>query len=528
MKTSTRFLVLASISVLCGAAGAQHAPARPPGACFESTGGPNGDFDWVVQAGEIFFFDTTRTTVVGGPNGVPTAVQEVFNGVVEVRNLFVEEGGEIRVLGPRPMRILASGDVFVRGRIDVSGFRGRDVATLNTGNQIELGALGGPGAGRGGHGNPMTSGPSSRGGDGSGPLGLANAGGQGGETGYAPAALGKDARRPGGGAGGRFARDQGPGLVAQPGADGSPLSTGAESGQSPARGGVVRPGPFVDGDARNDFFGEAPLLGPGGTLLGRLQGELPRLWAGHGGGGGGNASPASVFPNPNWNFSSDEKGAGGGGGGGVLHVQALGRIVFGAEGEILSNGGRGATGENTYFLDHVGGSGGSGSGGHVVLESATHIDFTDGGLNLFAEPRDWLSARGGARVVGPTQFLNPGVAGFSNGGAGGPGVVQLHVPDPTLPVGTNPAQAQIIVPASVVALRNPLDALASPGAIALYLTCEPPPFPPPAHADTGARRAFRRIAREGDLDPLSEEDAGSALEVGRGLELERLHVPQHP
>lgn len=526
METRARFFVFAffSLSVLCGAPGAQETSARPPGACFESTGGPNGDFDWVVRTGEAFFFDTTSTFVVGGPNGAPTSVQHAVNGVIEVRNLVVEQGGEIRVMGPRPMRVLASGDVIVRGRINVSGFGAKDVATLNTGNTVELGGNGGPGGGRGGLGNPVTTGSSPRGGDGA-ALGLADAGGQGGETGFAPAALGKDARRPGAGAGGRFARDQGPGLEAQPGADGSPLGTGAVSGESPARGGAVRPGPFVDGDTRNDFFGERPLGGTGG---GRLRGELARLWGGHGGGGGGNASPASGFPNPNWNFSSDEKGGGGGGGGGVLHVQALGRIVFGAAGEILSNGGRGATGENTNFLDHIGGSGGSGSGGHIVLESATHIDFTDGGLNLFAQPRDWLSARGGPRVVGPTQFVNPGAVGFSNGGAGGPGVVQLHVPDPTLPVGTNPFQSQIIVPASVVALRNPLDAIASPGAIALYLTCEPAPFPLPAHADAGARRAFRRMARGGGLDPLSETGADGALDVRRGLDLERLHLPQRP
>lgn len=470
-------LLVCSCLSLAGSSSAQltsTATPLPPATCFEGTGGPGGDFDWVVRAGETFVFDTTFTVVLGGPGGAHTTVQNAVDGLVEVRNLVVEEGGVLRASGPNPLRILATGDVVVRGRVDVSGFNALPVSTLNTGHFMEIGARGGAGGGSGGNANVVTTGSSPRGGDGQGPFGLPGAGGQGGETGYAPAALGKDARRPGGGAGGRFAQDQGPGLVAQPGANGSPLGTGAESGTSPARGGEVRPGPFVDGEPRNDFFGEAPLLGAHGEFLGRLGGELPGLWAGHGGGGGGNASPASVFPAPNWNFGLDEKGGAGGGGGGVLHVQALGRIVFGLAGEIRANGGSGAPGENTYFLDHVGGSGGSGSGGHVVLESASEIDFTDGGANLGAQPRDWLSARGGPRITGHPSYVNPPARALSHGGAGGPGVLQLHVPDPTLLPGTDPDKTDIVVPFAVAAARAPLGALASPGAHALFLTCDPP------------------------------------------------------
>ena len=440
MQTS---LLLASLSALVSLVPAQGAPPLEANSCFDASGGPSGNFDWVIASGDTFILDTQRAFIVGGPNGVPITVQEVDDGVVRVRDLVIEPGGELRAQGPNPVRILASRNVFVRGRIDVSGFNGRDVLTVNTGNIPEVGGPGGPGAGRGGIGNPVVTGHSLRGGNGHGPLGAADRGGQGGETGVARASLGKDARRPGGGAGGRFARDQGPGLVAEFGANGSQQSRGAETSLMPSMGGHTRPGAFTDEDATNDFFGEAPILGPGGVLLGRQRGELSRLLAGYGGGAGGNASP--LFPNPNWTPASDEKGGGGGGGGGALHVQALGRIVFGATGEIRSNGGRGGLGENVLALDHIGGSGGSGSGGHVVLESATWIDFTDGGANLLAAPRDWLSARGGPRVVGtPT----PAAPGASNGGAGGPGVVQLHVPDPSLPPGPSPLQSQIIVPLS--------------------------------------------------------------------------------
>jgi hypothetical protein len=414
------------------------ASPRPQGHCFDGTGGPGGDFDWVVHTGEIFFFDTTATAVVGGPNGNPIAVQNTVGGVVDLRNLLVEAGGEIRVVGPNPMLVLATGEVVVRGKIDVSGFSAKDVATLNTGNIVELGGVGAGGGGSGGIANGNTTGHTLRGGTGQGPFGLAGAGAQGGESGWSNA--GKNARRPGGGGGGRFARDQGSGLSAGAGTDGHPRAVGAESDESPARGGEPNEGAFDDPKPGNDFWGKAPRLDGRGRFAGTVNGELKGLSAGYGGGGGGNAIRTSVFPNPNWNFSSDEKGGPGGGGAGGLHVQALGRIVFGAQGLIVANGGRGATGENTNFLDHIGGTGGSGSGGHVVLESASEIDFTDGGANAGAQPRDWITAVGQPRRAGPPEDVDTcaeaagccpfGCRIYSNGGAGGPGVVQLHVPDP--------------------------------------------------------------------------------------------------
>ncbi|HEX6883375.1 MAG TPA: hypothetical protein VF530_08335 [Planctomycetota bacterium] len=445
--------------------------------CFSSSGGPGGDFDWVVRTGEIFFFDTTATTVQGGPNGVPTISQLALGGRIEVRNLVIEPGGEIRVQGPNPMRIQASGDVIVRGLLDVSGFSARNVATLNTGNQIEQGGAGVAGGGRGGVGNPNTDRPSPRGGTGSGPFGASGGGAQGGEGGWAPGNLGKDARRPGGGGGARFAADRagevaatGFSLVASAGSDGHPSSTGAETGLQPARGGVPNAGVFADGKAENDFFGVGAIAGPGGRVLGLVRGELPDLWAGYGGGGGGNAMQS--FPNPSWNFGSDEKGGGGGGGGGALHVQALGRIVFGEQGQIRSNGANGGTGENTNFLDHVGGTGGSGSGGHVVLESALEVDFSDGGANSGVR-QDWITAYGMARRTGPTADVNACCRTYSNGGAGGPGVLQLHVPNPLLPPGANPARTDIVVPAAIAQRRDPLDRVSSPRAYPLFLTCTP-------------------------------------------------------
>src|SRR5262249_20640468 len=259
MSSTHRYsATLVSIVALASAHGSAQQTVRVPSPlhpCFNGTGGPNGDFDWVVHNGDVFFFDTSGTVIPGGPGGAITTTETSADGVVDVRNLTIEAGGQVRVQGPNPMRILATGEVVIRGRLDLSGFAGHDVATLNTGNQSEAGGAGCAGGGRGGIGNPVTTGSSPRGGSGSGPFGALNGGGGGGETAYAPAALGKDSRRPGGGGGGRFARDQGPGLSASSGLNGHPNGTGAESGLNPARGGDAGPSAFTDHRSGNDFFG---------------------------------------------------------------------------------------------------------------------------------------------------------------------------------------------------------------------------------------------------------------------------------
>jgi hypothetical protein len=437
---------------------------------FDGTGGPNGDFDWIVRSGETFFFDTTNTPIDGGPGGVPTATQNAQNGVVDVRNLIIEVGGEVRVQGPNPMRVNATGDVRIAGRIDLSGFNAKDVATLNTGNQTEIGGAGVSGGGKGGNANENITGPTPRGGAGQGPFRQSSLGGEGGEMGFNSDATNKDARRPGGGGGGRFAKDwlnvltiTDLSTVAGPGKDGNPNSTGATTGSRPARGGGSGTGPFIDSNDENDFLGVLPVL-EGGQLSRLVRGELPDLWAGYGGGGGGNAG--TKFPNPGWNFNSDEKGGGGGGAAGGLHIKALGRIVFGPEGEIIANGGRGGTGENANLIDHVGGTGGGGSGGHVILESGTLVDFTDGGLQLDLEPRDFVIACGPLLKSGPLGDIAGCCKVQSNGGPGGAGVIQIHVPDPLVPPSDDPS-SDIIVPTSSLALPNLTDGVASPPAYVL-------------------------------------------------------------
>jgi len=447
---------------------------------FDGTGGPGGDFDWVVRSGQLLFFDTSNTAIVGGPGGIPTTTQVAVNGVVDLRNFIIEEGGEVRVQGVNPMRINATGDIIIRGRLDLGGFNAKDVATLNTGNQVEIGGAGAAAGGRGGSASQNTSGSTPRGGPGDGPFRQPGLGGEGGETGYNPASgqPGKDQRRPGGGGGGRFAADwvdtdqaSTCSVAAGPGTDGHQNSFGADpnDGHRPARGGRPGQGPFQDPSAENDFFGTRPVV-EGGQLTRLIRGELTQLWGGYGGGGGGNADPFAVFPSPNWNFGSDEKGGGGGGAAGGLHIKALGKIILGRNGQILANGGKGGTGENTNFLDHVGGTGGGGSGGHVVLESATVVDFTDGGANVSSNLGEFILACGPELKKGPLADVNNCCKGMSNGGPGGPGVIQIHVPDAISPPGTDPASTDIVVTSQALTTPNPLDRMTSPPAYVMIPT----------------------------------------------------------
>jgi hypothetical protein len=440
---------------------------------FEGTGGPRGTFDWVVRAGETFFFDTARTTINGGPDGVPTTTQVSVDGLVDVRNLVVEAGGIIRVQGPNGMRVNATGEVRIDGLIDVSGFSAKDVATLNTGNQTEVGGAGVAGGGDGGTGNLNTAGPTTRGGSGQGPLGQPNLGGQGGEMGFFGNANSKDSRRPGGGGGGRFAKDwtgvttlADLSTAAGPGNNGHPQSTGAISRMRPSAGGGPGVGPFIDASDENDFLGVRPIV-ENGELTRLVRGELATLWAGYGGGAGGNAGTA--FPNPSWNFGSDEKGGGGGGGGGGLQIRALGRIVFGPSGLIEANGGRGGTGENANLIDHVGGTGGGASGGHVILESAAQVDFTAGGTNVNGPLRDVVLACGPKLKIGSTNDVEPCCRAYSNGGAGGAGVIQIHVQSPTALPATDTA-ADIVVPSAALALPSIIDGVTSPPAYVMVST----------------------------------------------------------
>lgn len=425
---------------------------------FTGNGGPDGAFDLLLTGpnGTAFTFNTSSQTFQGGTfaNNDPETgsfaagkVQTVIGGILNVRHMRIDPGVTLRVLGPNPVVIQATGRVIIEGTIDATGFDSQDVATLNTGNQFEDGAAGVAAGGKGGVGNFLTTTSTPQGGNGQGAFVTPNLGGRGGESGYdTQATTNVDRRRPGGGGGGAFGPNEGAAslttlLVANPGRNGGTLATGAINNESPPKGGAAGTRPFFDGNNLNDFWGRK--FDSVTTTV--TIGELSKPWAGAGGGAGGNACAGPVFPTPGWTISSDEKGAGGGGGGASLLIQALDTVKLKGSGRINCDGGDGGAGENTIGLNHVGGGSGGGSGGHLIIQAGKKIDFASSTIN------DSLTAKGGKHGAGQTSAADS----VDSGGSGGPGIIQLHTlggsADIVLPAAKTLAQmsapdSQLLVP----------------------------------------------------------------------------------
>ena len=391
---------------------------------FGGNGGPNGNFDWYIPPGVELQLNTVSTSISGGPGGSNSSTQTVVNGVVNIRDLFVPASSAIRIIGPNPCTILATGSVRIAGEITIDGSSNRGVGTLGTANLPEVGATGNGGGGRGGTGSFLTTQSTPRGGNGTGPFGLTIGGGQGGETCYAVG--GKNLRRGAGGGGGALGHDvyyifdERPGELVlcqeQLGLDGEngfgggrPPGRGAVSQSERAKGGQLGSLPFFDETDQNDFFGK--MITAEGDLV---IGELDRVWAGGGSGAGGDAVTSTSFPLVPFVATGDEKGAGGAGGAGGLRILALGSITLvEPTGRITARGGQGGGGENTIFFDRAGGGSGGGSGGHIVLSSASHITIegqAEGAGDWYNDPDDevheqrWINARGGQGAAGRDDF----------------------------------------------------------------------------------------------------------------------------
>ncbi|HEX9794591.1 MAG TPA: hypothetical protein VGC54_11465, partial [Planctomycetota bacterium] len=204
----------------------------------------------------------------------------------------------------------------------------------------------------------------------------------------------------------------------------------------------------------NDFWGRR-LSNDGSVVVG----ELLSPWAGYGGGASGDSQAmrrfntttgvrdplADIYPDRPWQVIGGprtaiyRKGAPGGGGGGQLLIMAIGEIKFGRLGEVHVDGGGGHGGESVIYEDlQVSGSGG-GSGGHLVLHSATGIDlslYDVGGDPNNPVAVDKITAIGGRRGWCSSEMNNcrrrDGNMDYmmGRGGAGSNGVIQFHVPDP--------------------------------------------------------------------------------------------------
>ena len=235
-----------------------------------------------------------------------------------------------------------------------------------------------------------------------------------------------------------------------------------------------RPGPstFRDGDPRNDFWGARP-TSDGGVI----RGELLTPWAGSGGGASGDSQllarqdldgipgldplpnffPLEPFSSATQGVNVYRKGAPGGGGGGQLQIMAIGEIRLGPACILEANGGTGNGGESTGSTKgQVSGSGG-GSGGHIILHSATGLDLS--GIDIGGPGPGQMFEAEVVQAVGgrrgwcassfssiPGSLLNDGNGTFmvGRGGAGGNGVVQIHVPDPGRTIQWPPAAASYI------------------------------------------------------------------------------------
>ena len=190
--------------------------------------------------------------------------------------------------------------------------------------------------------------------------------------------------------------------------------------------GEAGPAVFVDGSDENDF------IGPGG--------ELAAIQGGQGGGGAGTRTEGldqkckqAIFLNAQLPFTVlDARGGGGGGGAGALLMQALGVLeIRGANASIEAQGGHGGGGEGTQSSSR-GGAGGGGSGGAIILQSATNVVMNNSLPSVAID----VSGGCGANAINLSNNANYGTPGadtgvlqFADGGPGGPGIVQIHVPE---------------------------------------------------------------------------------------------------
>lgn len=221
-----------------------------------------------------------------------------------------------------------------------------------------------------------------------------------------------------------------------------------------------------DGDNTNDFWGRRFDPTSGSYIIG----ELLAPWGGAGGGAGGDSQilvrkdldgvngldPLNdFFPDRPFlgNTHYYRKGAPGGGGGGQLLIMAIGDIVLGPNVQIWAKGGAGYGGESVGFTYwQISGSGG-GSGGHVVLHTASRLDISQipvSGVNSEQDLVDLIANRSDhidiVRAIGGrrgwsasrlTKVQNSTVIWDGNGdfmigrgGAGANGLLQIHVPNP--------------------------------------------------------------------------------------------------
>ncbi|MCA8976619.1 MAG: hypothetical protein KDC98_18000, partial [Planctomycetes bacterium] len=425
------------------------------------------DFEGTVTGAD--FEPNTPTTVL---NTDFTFVQpkngsqfSVSGGVFNFRDVTIPAGRTVYGQGSNPMVWLCSGTFTVAGTLSVQGGNGQAVSSSGDANDPKEGGAGVCGGGDGGAGSPSATERDIAGGNGRGPLQVANGGGRGGQFSCLAGC-----NRGAGGGGGSLATQGDPnyklkvtpaGTVPLPPPNQDINNIFPIFQQQVGQGGngcvgvpgaITRnldgsvAGPTIFSDARNDnnFWGVGVRFD---GIDRRIPGELAVPIGGGGGGGGGDLAANCDIDDPN--FQNDSSGGGGGGGGGVLIVKCLGDIVITDTGRITADGGLGGGGE-PLAASLEGGGGGGGAGGMVVLMSAKRIVINargSGGRYRYQGDNDYtfsISADGGVTKTGQTPPIIQGkypasgqaiTAAFGTtydsvplGGFGGMGIVQLMVP----------------------------------------------------------------------------------------------------
>lgn len=377
---------------------------------------------------------------VGGLDYVPTTNQLLQPGVYHFNNVRIPEGITIATPDGSDGRvtIVATGDVYIGGTIDVSGSAGNDgpngdVSWQGSGGGNAGGPNGNngtplPGRGCSATGSQITILQSSGGEGGTGANGavypFCTVGGVGGTGG-------------GGGGGGNGGGGGGAGYAAGGGGGinvallGGPYLGG--NGGSAGSGGGGAGGGQVVAQSANGGTGTCPATDPSQACVtggrggyaadpnynGRdgvdLVNGLPSSGFGSGGGGGAIGIDAandlavntgSFYSGAGGGGGAGDEGRGGGGGAGAIRIWSSKTITI--TGQLLANGGRGGdSGGDPNCCQ--GGSGGGGSGGAIWL-GAQSI-YNSGTLTA-------VGGRGGY-----AQSIRGGATG--NGGSGGNGRIRL-------------------------------------------------------------------------------------------------------
>jgi hypothetical protein len=97
--------------------------------------------DWRIDAGQVVIFNSAQSWITTGvltvqagnpqfPNDplnpptasfLPTHYEQIRGGVVHVRHFFIEQGGVLKLEGPNAFELIASGEVWIRGKLIADG-----------------------------------------------------------------------------------------------------------------------------------------------------------------------------------------------------------------------------------------------------------------------------------------------------------------------------------------------------------------------------------------------------------------------